>query len=81
MTGRVQGVFFRASTATRARNLGLDGHAINLPDGRVEVLLAGPSGKVSELTTWLEKGPPAAKVTKVDCFEAEMPTRKGFQTG
>ncbi|MGD8875746.1 MAG: acylphosphatase, partial [Gammaproteobacteria bacterium] len=42
VSGRVQGVFFRASTRDRARQLGLTGQASNLPDGRVEVIASGP---------------------------------------
>ena len=46
VSGRVQGVFFRASTRDVATGLGLTGHAINLPDGRVEVLACGPVDEV-----------------------------------
>ena len=71
VSGKVQGVFYRASTAEQARRLDLTGYAKNLPDGRVEVLTCGEEGKVDELIDWLWKGPPAAKVQSVDVQEAD----------
>jgi acylphosphatase len=65
VAGRVQGVYFRASTAQEGRRLGLRGWALNLPDGRVEVLTCGPAEGVAELGNWLQRGPPLAKVTRV----------------
>lgn len=65
VSGRVQGVFFRASAARRARELGLVGHALNLDDGTVEVLAIGPPAEVDAMCTWLEVGPPAARVDRV----------------
>jgi acylphosphatase len=67
VAGRVQGVFFRASTRARATALGVPGHARNLPDGRVEVLACGSGAAVQALCDWLWHGPPAAEVTAVDC--------------
>ncbi len=63
--GRVQGVFFRASTVERARRLGLAGWARNLPDGTVEVVAAGPHEALGELTQWLWQGPRLARVRSV----------------
>lgn len=71
VSGKVQGVFYRASAAEQARSLGITGYAKNLPDGRVEVLACGDEGKIDELIDWLWKGPPAAKVSKVDVQEAD----------
>ena len=71
VSGKVQGVFYRASAAERARALGLTGYAKNLPDGRVEVLACGEEAKVSELIEWLWKGPPAAKVQHVEVQDAD----------
>jgi acylphosphatase len=65
VSGKVQGVFFRASTCEQARRLGLRGHARNLPDGRVEVVSAGTEEAVDALGRWLERGPPQARVEKV----------------
>jgi acylphosphatase len=65
VSGRVQGVFYRASARQRARELGVTGHARNLPDGRVEVLACGPATAVETLCEWLHEGPPAALVSGV----------------
>ena len=65
VSGRVQGVFFRASTARVARRLELSGHAKNLADGRVEVLACGTAEAVAELEAWLWQGSSASSVTDV----------------
>ena len=83
ISGRVQGVFFRASTARKAIGLGVTGHAVNLPDGRVEVMACGPIENVQALCEWLKSGPPAARVDtlsveEVDC-QGEPPAT--FTTG
>lgn len=66
VSGRVQGVFFRAATRQRALELGCSGYAANLADGRVEVLLAGEPAAVEALIHWLWRGPPAAQVSHVE---------------
>ncbi len=65
VTGKVQGVFFRASTRAQARRLGLRGYATNLPDGSVEVVAAGEATAIESLAAWLRHGPPMAKVAEV----------------
>ena len=65
VSGRVQGVYYRASAQQRARAAGIAGHARNLDDGRVEVLVCGDEGTVREFIDWLWIGPSAAKVTEV----------------
>lgn len=81
VSGRVQGVFFRASTAREATRLGIRGHAINLADGRVEVLAVGPQGAVEEFRRWLHRGPPMARVDHVECrAEPAAGTPSGFLT-
>ena len=67
VTGRVQGVWFRASTQQQAQHLGVTGYARNLPDGSVEVLACGPASAVGELESWLWQGPEAAEVSDVAC--------------
>ena len=62
VSGKVQGVFFRASTRDRARQLGLRGHARNLPNGDVEVLAAGDAQALQSLEDWLRVGPSQARV-------------------
>lgn len=65
VSGRVQGVWFRASTRDQAQGLGLRGVARNLDDGRVEVLAFGPTKALDALECWLAIGPPQARVEKV----------------
>jgi acylphosphatase len=65
VSGRVQGVFFRASTRNEAERLGVAGSARNLADGRVEVLASGSDEALSALERWLWQGPPSARVDEV----------------
>ncbi len=67
VTGRVQGVFYRASTRNLAKELGVSGYARNLPDGSVEVLACGDQNEVEVLCAWLWQGPQQAEVTQVEC--------------
>ena len=64
--GRVQGVYYRASTQREARALGLTGWVRNRPDGSVEALAEGPRPALERLIAWCEEGPPAARVTDVE---------------
>jgi len=72
VSGRVQGVFYRATAAHRARKLGISGYAKNLPDGRVEVLACGPAEVVETFVAWLWTGSSASKVTAVDAQDRDM---------
>lgn len=65
VAGRVQGVFFRAATREQALRLGLRGHASNLADGRVEVVVVGDNAAIEILADWLQRGPPMARVAAV----------------
>lgn len=80
VSGRVQGVWYRASTRDRALGLGVAGHARNLRDGTVEVLACGDDRAVASLREWLWQGPPAAEVDGVDCEEVAGPPPEGFAT-
>jgi acylphosphatase len=64
--GRVQGVFFRASTRDEARARGLFGWVRNLPDGRVEALFEGDKRVVENMLAWCRQGPPYAYVARVE---------------
>lgn len=66
--GRVQGVFFRANTESKARELGLAGWVKNLPNGTVESVFEGPRDTVEEIIDWCKTSQPHARVTdaKVD---------------
>lgn len=65
VTGRVQGVAFRAWTKSQAERLELDGWVRNEPDGSVSALIVGPAGAVRRLEEALWSGPPAAEVSDV----------------
>jgi len=84
--GKVQGVFFRASTREQALRLGLAGHAKNRFDGSVEVLASGQAEALDALERWLLQGPPAARVETVDradITEHDLSGHdlRGFHTG
>lgn len=81
VSGRVQGVFFRASTREQALRLALAGSAINLPDGGVEVLACGEQAALDELARWLRQGPPSARVERVLREELPDQAMHGFVTG
>lgn len=70
--GRVQGVFYRATAARRARELAISGYARNLPDGRVEVLACGDEMAVQAFVKWLWMGSSASKVTSVEVRDAAL---------
>lgn len=81
--GRVQGVFYRATAARRARELGINGYARNLSDGRVEVLACGDQASVGTFVEWLWTGSSASKVTSVEVSDAALEAanvRRGFRT-
>ena len=65
VSGKVQGVWFRESTRREAIKLNLSGRAVNLPDGRVEVVAAGRESDIDALAAWLQRGPPMARVDRV----------------
>ena len=75
--GRVQGVFFRASTQREARRLGLTGWVKNRGDGSVEILAEGEEDGLKDLIAWANRGPSASRVERVDVrwrsFSGEFP--------
>ncbi len=73
VSGRVQGVGFRYSTAAMARRLGVGGHVRNLPDGSVEAVLEGDEADVAAALELLADGPAAAHVARVDV--TDLPPR------
>ena len=83
MAGRVQGVYYRATAARHARELQIKGYAINLPDGRVEVLAYGSDAAHVELVRRLWIGSSASKVTSVDTADPDHGTEipDEFTTG
>ncbi len=80
VSGRVQGVFYRASTRQKALELGICGWALNLPDGSVEVVACGEEASLERLLAWLEVGPPHARVEKVGWVDIDEQVVEGFRT-
>ena len=78
VSGRVQGVFYRATCVRQAQSLGLTGYARNLPDGRVEVLACGEQSAVERFVAWLWEGSPASKVTGVETTPADASEAQSF---
>ena len=64
--GHVQGVFFRDTTRRHAQRLQISGWVRNEPDGSVEVVAEGQKEALEQLVAFLEKGPPSARVKRVD---------------
>ena len=79
VSGRVQGVFYRASAAEQARLIGITGWVKNLPDSRVEVFATGETDQLEELADWLREGPPHAKVSSVEVVEEEFQAFNEFE--
>ena len=69
ISGRVQGVCFRAYTRDEALSLDVKGWVRNLPDGRVEVLAKGNPDRLKALEAFCRKGPPYARVQDVEVIE------------
>lgn len=65
ISGRVQGVFYRAYTQQQAQKLGLTGWVRNLPDGRVEAVMEGKKDQVEKMIRWCWQGSPGARVERV----------------
>jgi acylphosphatase len=66
ITGRVQGIFFRSETRNEANKHGVTGWVRNISDGRVEAVFEGEEEKVKKLVEFCKRGPPGARVAKVD---------------
>lgn len=81
VSGRVQGVFFRAAVRNVAAELGVFGYAKNLSDGRVEVHVEGDPAAVAALCDWLWDGPDAAEVAHVECRTVPPAGYDDFTTG
>jgi acylphosphatase len=69
--GIVQGVHFRNHTHRQAVQLRLTGWVANQPDGTVKIVAEGPDEPLDQLVRWLHRGPPAARVDRVDATWAE----------
>lgn len=79
VTGRVQGVFFRAACAEQAERLGVEGWVENRPDGTVAGHFEGSSEAVDALLDWCRTGPPRAQVTDVRTEDSQGQGPHGFE--
>lgn len=75
--GKVQGVFYRASTKAKAKELGLSGWVKNLPDGSVELEAQGTAPNLSKLESWCRQGPTVAEVDQIDSQEIDLIKHEG----
>jgi len=79
ITGLVHGVFFRASMARVASELGVAGWVRNVPDGSVESILEGEEAAVLKVVGWAHRGPPRSRVDSVKTERQEIRNLKGFR--
>ena len=81
VTGRVQGVFFRAAMREQADRLGVTGWVRNEPDGSVRAHLEGPDQAVDRLVDWCSEGSSAARVADVQREPGEVTDARSFSAG
>ena len=81
ISGRVQGVGFRAATRAEAVALGIDGQAINRADGTVEVIAKGEPERVERFARWLGVGPSHAQVDRIERSPDRRDVEPGFRIG
>lgn len=81
VSGKVQGVWYRDTTRRKAQSLSITGHAINLPDGTVEVVACGQVSQVEALQEWLWEGSQYSRVTSVTCESIETSSLDEFSIG
>ena len=79
VSGKVQGVYYRANTRDRASEAGVDGWVRNLADGRVEAVFEGPKDDVESMVEWCHEGSPAARVEDVEAEYEEPTGEDGFE--
>ena len=79
VTGRVQGVGYRAWAERNARELGLSGWVRNLRDGTVEATFSGPPDRVDEMIGRCRRGPSHARVEVLERYDEPLPPPAGFQ--
>jgi len=79
VTGKVQGVYYRANTRDTARERGVDGWVRNLDDGRVEAIFEGPEDDVESMVEWCHDGSPRARVDDVTVEYEDPEGLDGFE--
>ena len=78
VSGKVQGVFFRASAQKQAQQLKLTGWVKNTAAGTVELLACGDNNAIAAFKLWLSQGPDLADVTHVDCTDIAVQSHENF---
>jgi acylphosphatase len=79
VSGKVQGVFYRATTQERVHETGVDGWVKNLADGRVEAVFEGPADAVEEMVSWCHEGSDRARVDDVEVSYEDTEDLEGFE--
>jgi acylphosphatase len=79
VSGKVQGVFYRASTKQKADELGVAGFVENLPEGTVYMEAEGEQRLLDELVQWCKRGPHGARVDNVEVTEGELMNFERFE--
>ena len=79
VSGRVQGVFYRAECANHARDLGLAGFVRNTPDGRVEAVFEGAQDKIDRMLAWCREGSSWSRVEGVEVSDEEPKGEREFR--
>jgi acylphosphatase len=79
VSGKVQGVYYRANTRDTAREHGIDGWVRNLDDGRVEAIFEGPESAVESMVEWCHEGSPRARVDSVEVEYDDPDGTDGFE--
>jgi acylphosphatase len=78
VSGRVQGVFYRASARSKAEELGITGFVQNLPDGKVYMEVEGTDEMLDGFKAWCAEGPPRAQVERVEIKEGTLQNFTSF---
>lgn len=78
--GKVQGVFFRATTNLKAQFLGINGYVMNLPDGSVYIEAEGTKKQLDNFMDWCKQGPSGARVAEVNVTEDNLVGYTHFET-
>jgi acylphosphatase len=80
VSGKVQGVFYRASTEEKAKEIGLTGFVRNEPDGKVYIEAQGKQEQLDELVKWCKRGPERARVDEISLEEIPLVEESRFRT-
>ena len=77
--GKVQGVFFRANTTEKARNLSISGWVANMPEGSVYIVAEGETAHIDSFIEWVRQGPKLSRVDSIELTEGKLEDFDGFE--